>query len=47
MIGNDCTGGCKFNCKKNVPCDHDGTSSVKMKGNRFIDIVGIYDYHCL
>jgi hypothetical protein len=26
---------------------HDGSSSVKMKGNCFIDIDGIYDYHCL
>jgi hypothetical protein len=27
--------------------DHDGSSSVNMKGNCFIDIDGIYDYHCL
>jgi hypothetical protein len=26
---------------------HDGSSSVKLKGNCFIDIDGIYDYHCL
>ena len=26
---------------------HDGSSSVKMKGNCFIDIDGIYEYHCL
>ena len=30
-----------------LPYDHDGSSSVKMKGNCFIDIDGIYDYHCL
>jgi hypothetical protein len=30
-----------------LPFDHDGSSSVKMKGNCFIDIDGIYDYHCL
>jgi hypothetical protein len=24
-----------------------GSSSVKMNGNCFIDIDGIYDYHCL
>jgi hypothetical protein len=27
--------------------NHDGSSSVKMKGNCFIDIDGIYDYLCL
>ena len=41
MIGNDCTG------KFNYHIDHDGSSSVKMKGNYFIDIDGIYDYHAL
>jgi hypothetical protein len=30
-----------------LPYDHDGSSSVKMKGNCVIDIDGIYDYHCL
>jgi hypothetical protein len=30
-----------------LPYDHHGSSSVKMKGNCFIDIDGIYDYHCL
>jgi hypothetical protein len=42
-IGIDCTGSCKFNYQY----DHDGWSSDKMKGNCFIDIDGIYDYHCL
>jgi hypothetical protein len=40
VIDDDCTGSCKFN-------DHDGSSAAKMKGNCFIDIDGIYDYHCL
>jgi hypothetical protein len=30
-----------------ISANHDGLSSVKMKGNCFIDIDGIYDYHCL
>jgi hypothetical protein len=30
-----------------IQIDHDGSSSVKMNGNCFIDIDGIYDYHCL
>jgi hypothetical protein len=30
-----------------LPYDHDGSSSVKLKGNCFIDIDGIYDYHCI
>ena len=39
----DCIGRCKIQ----LPYDDDGSSSVKMKGNCFIDIDGIYDYHCL
>jgi hypothetical protein len=27
--------------------DHDGSSSIKMKGNCFIDIDEIYGYYCL
>jgi hypothetical protein len=30
-----------------LPYDHHGSSSVKVKGNCFIGIDGIYDYHCL
>ena len=30
-----------------LPYDHDGSSSEKMKGNSFIDIGVIYDYNCL
>jgi hypothetical protein len=30
-----------------LPYDHDGPSSDKMKGNWFIDIDGIYDYYSL
>ena len=30
-----------------LPYDHDGSSSVKMKGDCFIDIDNIYDYHFL
>jgi hypothetical protein len=29
---------------RQLPYDHDSSSSVKMKGNCFIDIDGIYDY---
>ena len=32
---------------RQLPYDHDSSSSVKMKGNCFIDIDGIYDYHYL
>jgi hypothetical protein len=28
-------------------CQCDGSSSVKIKGNCYIDIGGIYGYHCL
>jgi hypothetical protein len=35
------------NSQIQLPYDHDGSRSVKMKGNCFIDIDGIYDYHCL